>query len=52
MKKQCLYCYQPLDGETDFHARCSKRMFGTNVPPELALTISPDGNLTNGIYER
>lgn len=32
----CLYCYQPLmEGELDFHARCSKKMFGTPVPPIL-----------------
>jgi len=36
MKRQCLYCYLSLkEGETDFHPACSKKMFGTVVPPEL-----------------
>ena len=31
---RCLYCYQPLEaGESDFHSRCSKKIFGQQVPP-------------------
>ena len=27
---KCLYCYRPLEkGETDFHAKCAKKFFGT-----------------------
>ncbi|MCB0531991.1 MAG: HipA domain-containing protein [Saprospiraceae bacterium] len=30
----CLYCYQPLEAdEGDFHARCSKKIFGQQIPP-------------------
>lgn len=33
---RCLYCYQPLsEHEVDFHASCSRKMFGTSVAPEL-----------------
>lgn len=36
MCRKCLYCYEPLEnGETDFHARCSRKMFGTSQPPVL-----------------
>lgn len=36
---RCLYCYQPLpDNARDFHAACSKKFFGTETPPRLALT--------------
>jgi serine/threonine-protein kinase HipA len=36
MKKRCLYCYLPLEAaEVDFHAVCSKKMFGTPLAPEL-----------------
>jgi len=32
----CLYCYKPLaKDEQDFHASCSKKMFGQTVPPVL-----------------
>jgi len=34
--KQCLYCYKPLlNDEIDFHITCSKKIFGSNVVPEL-----------------
>jgi serine/threonine-protein kinase HipA len=32
----CLYCYQPLfNHEHDFHAGCSKKLFGQPTPPAL-----------------
>ncbi|MDR0972847.1 MAG: HipA domain-containing protein [Prevotellaceae bacterium] len=37
--ERCLYCYQALEqGQIDFHPQCSKRMFGTVVPPVLPYT--------------
>lgn len=37
--ERCLYCYQPLEqGQVDFHPQCSKKMFGTAVPPVLPYT--------------
>ena len=36
---QCLYCYKPLlNDEIDFHAACSRKIFGSNVVPELPYT--------------
>lgn len=36
MTKRCLYCYQPIEEhEKDFHASCSKKMFGHSIPPVL-----------------
>jgi serine/threonine-protein kinase HipA len=36
MEQRCLYCYEPLDsGEVDFHPKCSRKMFGTALPPLL-----------------
>lgn len=33
---RCLYCYQTLsEKEVDFHASCSKKIFGSATPPEL-----------------
>lgn len=35
-EKRCLYCYQPLpEGTADFHEKCSRKFFGSPVPPEL-----------------
>lgn len=37
--EKCLYCYQPLEeGQIDFHPPCSKKIFGTALPPELPYT--------------
>lgn len=43
MKKEksnkCLFCYDILsEGETDFHHKCSKKFFGSTLPPELPYT--------------
>lgn len=36
MTRKCLYCYKPLtQQENDFHATCSKKMFGQPMPPIL-----------------
>ncbi len=36
MCRRCLYCYEPLgDGEKDYHARCSRKMFGSPSAPLL-----------------
>lgn len=36
---QCLYCYKPLlNDEIDFHAACSRKIFGSAVVPELPYT--------------
>jgi serine/threonine-protein kinase HipA len=33
----CLFCYQPLaNNEQDYHASCSKKIFGQPIPPALA----------------
>lgn len=36
MMRRCLYCYQLLnENEIDFHSSCSRKMFGTTIPPIL-----------------
>ncbi len=35
-KKRCLYCYETLnEAEVDYHAACSRKFFGSTVPPLL-----------------
>ncbi len=42
----CLYCYQLLEqGEIDFHAKCSRKIFGTTTPPALPYTRADIGAL-------
>jgi serine/threonine-protein kinase HipA len=39
MSSNCFFCYGPLEvDEIDFHAACSRRMFGTARPPLLPYT--------------
>ncbi len=36
LRTKCLYCYDHLkDDETDYHPLCSKKFFGSTVPPVL-----------------
>jgi serine/threonine-protein kinase HipA len=36
----CLYCYKKLEsGETDFHQACSKKFFGSHIPPIVELDM-------------
>jgi serine/threonine-protein kinase HipA len=36
MNHRCLYCYLPLqEAEIDFHTQCSKKFFGTEIPPKI-----------------
>ena len=39
-KKHCLYCYEALVNEIDFHERCALEFFGTTTPPELPYGIT------------
>lgn len=38
MSNRCLYCYQLLDNNNDYHLTCSKKIFGTTTPPLLPYT--------------
>lgn len=38
---KCLYCYKALEeNQADYHPRCSKAFFGTNLPPVLPYRLS------------
>ncbi|MDR0794955.1 MAG: type II toxin-antitoxin system HipA family toxin, partial [Tannerella sp.] len=35
----CLFCYRALhEGQMDFHPACSKKIFGSALPPVLPYT--------------
>lgn len=39
MIKRCLFCYRPLTDETtEYHTACSKKFFGSPVPPILDMS--------------
>jgi serine/threonine-protein kinase HipA len=44
--KRCLFCYQSLlQGEIDFHPKCSKKIFGQPLAPEVPFSESDAENL-------
>lgn len=52
MKRRCLYCYRDLaEGETDFHATCSKKMFGIADAPVLPYTDDQMAELAGEIIQ-
>lgn len=50
--KNCLYCYAPVDKETDFHQKCSLSFFGTKQAPLLEYTFSQMDELAKQVVER
>ncbi|WP_374166079.1 hypothetical protein [Arcticibacter sp. MXS-1] len=52
MSERCLYCYQELNGaEKDFHARCSKKIFGQAIPPDLPYSEDQMSDLAEDIIK-
>ena len=50
---RCLYCYGELtDGQIDFHGECSKKMFGTAIPPELPYTRDSAAELVKYVVQK
>jgi serine/threonine-protein kinase HipA len=52
MKYKCLYCYQDLTDETDYHEKCSLKFFGTNQAPKLEYTFDQMSALAKNVVER
>ena len=52
MENRCLYCYGPVEGQSDFHERCSLQFFGTPSPPEVHYSLSQMDELAKKVVER
>lgn len=51
--RRCLYCYKPLsDEELDFHANCSKKIFGQPIPPELQFSEDKIAELASEVVKQ
>jgi len=49
---RCLYCYQPLTEKgQDFHASCSRKMFGQPIPPALPYSEDDLESLANEVIQ-
>ena len=50
MCERCLYCYKELkEGQVDYHPACSKKLFGTKIPPRLPFVRSEIGELAKQV---
>jgi serine/threonine-protein kinase HipA len=52
MSNKCLYCYQIIDGEGDFHTKCCTEFFGTATPPLIPYSIDQIDTLAKEVVER
>jgi serine/threonine-protein kinase HipA len=52
MGNKCLYCYEPLSGDKDFHQKCSQAFFGTPTPPVIPYSIDQMAELAKNVVER
>jgi len=49
---KCLYCYESLDGQLDFHEKCSMTFFGSKKAPDIPYTIDQMAELAKMVVER
>lgn len=52
MENRCLYCYEPLEIESDFHEKCSYEFFGTRTSPDLDYSLDQMDELAKNVVER
>jgi serine/threonine-protein kinase HipA len=52
MEHRCLYCYEPVKDELDFHKKCSMEFFGTPTPPEIEYSLDQMDELAKNVVER
>ena len=52
MKNKCLYCYENLTTEVDFHEKCSLAFFGTKEAPKLDYSFSQMSELAIDVVKR
>jgi serine/threonine-protein kinase HipA len=52
MKTKCLYCYQELDWDSEFHENCAKQFFGTKQAPTLPYSLLEMSELAKEVIDR
>jgi len=52
MKNKCLYCYNELKDEVDYHEKCSLEFFGTRTPPKMEYSLGDMDKLARDVVER
>lgn len=52
MEHRCLYCYELVEDDQDFHKKCSIDFFGTPAPPAIEYSLSQMDELAKKVVER
>nr|WP_320117439.1 HipA domain-containing protein [uncultured Marinifilum sp.] len=52
MENKCLYCYESVDGDQNFHEKCSQEFFGSSTPPAIEYSLDQMDELAKNIIER
>ncbi len=52
MNNKCLYCYEEMDREGDFHKKCSRSFFGMDVAPQIDYSIDQMDELARQVVQR
>lgn len=52
MKNRCLYCYEELNADADFHEACSLVFFGSKKAPRLPYSLNEMEDLAKEVVER
>lgn len=52
MNHKCLYCYNELKDEVDYHEKCSLEFFGTRTPPKMEYSLGDMDKLAKDVVER
>ncbi|MGK6352668.1 HipA domain-containing protein [Parapedobacter sp. DT-150] len=52
MENKCLYCYEPLDSDQDFHPKCSRDFFGSAAAPIIPYAMAQMAELAKNVIER
>jgi serine/threonine-protein kinase HipA len=51
MNHKCLYCYNELKGEVDYHEKCSLEFFGTRTSPKMEYSLGDMNKLARDVIE-
>jgi len=52
MERRCLYCYESVEDELDFHEKCSMEFFGAPTPPKIEYSLDQMDELAKNVVER
>ena len=52
MKTKCLYCYQEVESDSEYHEHCAKQFFGTKQAPTLPYSLLEMAELAKEVIDR